>query len=99
MALIKPTMIFHIFFSPIFLQALVWDQALTGPLDLIAKYQFLREREVTKMFPLKSGRLPASSVENIVFITRPETSLMKIVAENVKKYGDMTILFFSSLNE
>ena len=71
--------------SSFFFQALVWDQALTGPLDMIAKYQFLKDREVTKMFPLKSGRLPDCSVENIVFITRPETSLMKVIAENVKK--------------
>jgi len=37
------------------------------------------------MFPLRPGRLPANTVQNIVFITRPELSLIELVAQNVRK--------------
>ena len=36
------------------------------------------------MFPLKSGHLPQTNVENIIFITRPEISCMDMIADNVK---------------
>lgn len=58
---------------------------MTGPMDLIAKYKFLKERQVVKMFPLKPGRLPNCETENIVFITRPETAMMEYIADNVKR--------------
>ena len=45
----------------------------------------LQEHEVDKMFPLRPGRLPANTVQNIVFITRPKLSLMELVAQNVLK--------------
>ncbi len=38
------------------------------------------------MFPLQAGRLPSSSVQNIVFIVRPKLALMDLVAQNVLKY-------------
>jgi hypothetical protein len=65
-------------------KVLVWDESLTGPMDLIAKYQFLRDHEVVKMFPLNRGRLPATAVDNIVFITRPDIERMDRIAENVR---------------
>lgn len=68
-------------------KVLVWDDGLTGPMDLVAGAKFLRDREVVRMVQLKLGRLPptASTAENIVFITRPEPELMDVVADNVKK--------------
>jgi len=66
-------------------KALVWDQALTGPMGLIAEYSILKEHEVMKMFPLSSGPLPAISADNVVFITRPSLSCMDIIADNIKQ--------------
>lgn len=64
---------------------LVWDEGLTGPMDLIAKYQFFKERGVKKMFPLKTGRLPkVQGADNIVFVTRPHLEHMDKIADNVK---------------
>lgn len=37
------------------------------------------------MFPLQPGVLPPSQVVNIMFITRPITSQMDIIAENILK--------------
>ena len=65
-------------------KAIVWDEALTGPVDLVANYQFLREREVIKMFPLSPGRVPQSGAKNIIFIVRPEVKLMDVIASNVQ---------------
>lgn len=65
-------------------KVLVWDEGLTGPMDLIAKYQFFKERSVIKMFPLKSSKLPRVSTDNIVFITRPGLGQMDKIADNVK---------------
>ena len=45
----------------------------------------IQEHEVDKMFPLRSGRLPTSSVQNIIFITRPNYAMMDMVAQNVIK--------------
>lgn len=42
-----------------------------------------KDHGVEKMVPLRPGRLPATAVHNVVFITRPNASLMKNVAENV----------------
>jgi hypothetical protein len=68
----------------IIFQVLVWDEGLTGPFDLIAKYAFFKERGVIKMFPLKAGRLPQTGAENIIFLTRPEITNMDFIADNVK---------------
>ncbi len=53
-------------------------------MDLLAKYQFFKERSVVKMFSLKGGRLPTINAENLVFITRPDLDKMDKIAENVK---------------
>jgi len=66
-------------------KALVWDESLTGPLGLIAEYSALKDHEVTKMFPLKSGRLPPCNVENVVFVVRPTLKAMDFVADNIKQ--------------
>ena len=65
---------------------IVRDEALAGPLDLIARYKFFKDRQVVKFFPLKAGRLPYSGgqVKNIVFITRPEVANMDKISDNVK---------------
>ena len=45
----------------------------------------VQEHEVDKMFPLRQGRLPQSSVQNIIFIVRPKLALMETVANNILK--------------
>ena len=65
-------------------KVLVWDESLTGPMDLIAKYQFFADKNVTKMLLLKGGRLPKLVTDNIIFITRPELEQMDKIADNVK---------------
>jgi len=52
---------------------------------IIHCFYYLQEHEVDKMFPLRPGRLPENTVQNIVFITRPKLSLMELVAQNVIK--------------
>ncbi|KAL5017366.1 hypothetical protein ScPMuIL_006955 [Solemya velum] len=64
-------------------KALVWDDALTGPFGLIAEYSLLKEHEVEKMFPLRPSALPPSTVQNIIFVTRPHLHLMEEVAQNL----------------
>jgi hypothetical protein len=72
-------------FGP-WLQVLVWDECLTGPVGLIAEYSVLKEHEVTKMFPLKSGggALPPINADNVVFIVRPVVDICDAVAANIK---------------
>lgn len=65
------------------LQAIVWDDSLSGPVGLVTKYAFLKERNVTKMLPLRAGPLLDVDVRNIIFITRPSLRLMDYIAENV----------------
>jgi len=55
-----------------------------------------QEHEVDKMFPLRPGRLPVNTVQNIVFITRPKLSLMELVAQNVLKLVAATDAFVNS---
>lgn len=70
-------------FLSICFQAIVWDDSLSGPVGLVTKYAFLKERNVTKMLPLRAGSLPDVDVRNIIFITRPNLKLMDHIAENV----------------
>ncbi|XP_070204559.1 vacuolar protein sorting-associated protein 33A-like isoform X1 [Littorina saxatilis] len=64
-------------------KAIVWDDGLTGPFGLIAEYSLLKDHEVEKMFPLRTGSLPPSNVQNIVFLTRPRLELMEKIAQNL----------------
>lgn len=68
-------------------KAIIWDDTLAGPIGLVAKVQFLQERDVKKMFPLKPGSLPPmdKAINNIIFITRPIVKNMDIIADNIKK--------------
>uniref|UniRef100_H2ZDX0 Vacuolar protein sorting-associated protein 33A n=1 Tax=Ciona savignyi TaxID=51511 RepID=H2ZDX0_CIOSA len=66
-------------------KALVWDSALTEQISLIAEYSLLKERGVDRMFPLRGSRLPKSSVQHVVFVTRPVLALMDLIAHNIKK--------------
>lgn len=69
-----------------FLQAIVWDKSLAGPIGLVANYRLLLEHEVIKMYPITGGELPSTNVANIIFITRPHLDLMNLIAENVHRY-------------
>lgn len=56
---------------------------MTGPVSLIAKPAFLKDRNVVKMFPIKAGDLPNVDVRNFIFITRPNLQLMNAIASNI----------------
>lgn len=66
-------------------KAIVWDQDLAGPMGLIAQYSLLKEHGVNTMFPLQPGKLPATQVNHIIFISRPKLHLMQWISENVHK--------------
>lgn len=61
----------------------MWDDSLSGPVGLVTKYTFLKERNVMKMLPLRSGALADVDVKHIIFITRPNLQLMNFIAENI----------------
>ena len=52
----------------------------------------LQDHEVEKMFPLRAGSLPASNVQNIVFLTRPKLELMEKIAQNLHKWDYLDFL-------
>ncbi|GAB0094769.1 vacuolar protein sorting-associated protein 33A [Sergentomyia squamirostris] len=64
-------------------KAIIWDETLAGPVGLIAKYTFLKEHNVTKMFPLTGDPLPDIDVKSIIFITRPNLKNMGHIADNI----------------
>ncbi|XP_060558501.1 vacuolar protein sorting-associated protein 33A-like isoform X2 [Ruditapes philippinarum] len=66
-------------------KALVWDDALTGPFGLIAEYSLLKEHDVEKMMllPKENQALPTSTVQNIIFVTRPKLELMDQIAQSL----------------
>lgn len=71
-------------------KALVWDQSLTDQFGLIAEYPLLKEHEVDRMFSLNGGKLPKSSVQHIIFITRPKLDQMDFIAQNIQKEEEGT---------
>ncbi|RWS28893.1 Vacuolar protein sorting-associated protein 33A-like protein [Leptotrombidium deliense] len=66
-------------------KTIVWDNSLMGPFGLLADYPFLLQNGCIQMIPLRSGKLPMIKGENVVFIVRPNVSLMKIIAENIRE--------------
>lgn len=71
-------------------KALVWDHALTDRFGLIAEFPILKEHEVERMFPLTGGKLPKSTVQHIIFITRPKLDQMDFIAQNIQREEDGT---------
>lgn len=65
-------------------KVLVWDEGLTGAMDMIAHASFFTDRSVIKMIGLKGGCLPKVMADNIIFLTRPNLQLMDKIADNVK---------------
>ena len=78
-------------------QVLIWDEKLTGPMDQIARYSFLKQRGVERMFRLdqRLGARDVDGVENVVYVTRPDVSAMEAVANSVK--GGRATIFFLRL--
>jgi len=69
-------------------KALVWDDVLTGPFNLIAEYTLLKDHDVIKMQPLQKAVLPVQTgINNIIFITRPLLSLVQMIADNIKQFS------------
>ncbi|XP_003701819.1 vacuolar protein sorting-associated protein 33A [Megachile rotundata] len=65
-------------------KVIIWDQSLGGPIGLVAKYNLLEEHDVVGIYQLTGGSLTIpSNIVNIIFITRPQLSLMDLIAENV----------------
>lgn len=52
-------------------------------MGLVTKYTSLKESNVIKMLPLRSGTLVDVDVKHIIFITRPNLKLMDFIAENI----------------
>lgn len=52
-------------------------------MGLIAKYTFLKDHGVLKMFALNDGNLPEVDVKNVIFITRPSLKLMDVIAATI----------------
>nr|XP_039271179.1 vacuolar protein sorting-associated protein 33A-like [Styela clava] len=71
-------------------KALVWDYALTDRFGLIAEFPLLKEHEVERMFPLAGGKLAKSTVQHIIFITRPKLDQMDFIAQNIQREEDGT---------
>ncbi|KAG8721038.1 hypothetical protein FRC08_016158 [Ceratobasidium sp. 394] len=66
-------------------KTLVLDPTLAGPLGLVAEVSVMKQHGVDKMFWLEHGPL-SSTTTNIVYLCRPQTKWMKIVAEQIKKH-------------
>lgn len=64
-------------------KAIVWDESLGGPVGLVARYTFLKEHNVTKMYALRAEPYTDIDVKNIIFITRPNQTLMDYIANNI----------------
>ncbi|XP_019538536.2 vacuolar protein sorting-associated protein 33A [Aedes albopictus] len=64
-------------------KAIVWDESLGGPVGLVARYTFLKEHHVTKMYALRPEPWTDIDVKNIIFITRPNQTLMDYIANNI----------------
>ena len=67
-------------------KVLIWDEKLTGPMDQIARFSFLKQRRVERMFRVDQ-RLSAHDLEgidNVVYVTRPDVAAMEAVANSVK---------------
>ncbi|XP_055638417.1 vacuolar protein sorting-associated protein 33A isoform X2 [Toxorhynchites rutilus septentrionalis] len=64
-------------------KAIIWDESLGGPVGLVARYTFLKEHHVTKMYPLRPEPWVDIDVKNIIFITRPNQTLMDYIANNI----------------
>ncbi|XP_062561013.1 vacuolar protein sorting-associated protein 33A [Armigeres subalbatus] len=64
-------------------KAIVWDESLGGPVGLVARYTFLKEHHVTKMYALRPEPWSDIDVKNIIFITRPNQTLMDYIANNI----------------
>ncbi|XP_058823517.1 vacuolar protein sorting-associated protein 33A [Topomyia yanbarensis] len=64
-------------------KAIIWDESLGGPVGLVARYTFLKEHHVTKMYQLRPEPWTDIDVKNIIFITRPNQTLMDYIANNI----------------
>ncbi len=76
-------------------KVLIWDEKLTGPMDRIADFSFLKHRHVGKMIRLERGRGAATAAdvqgaENVVFVARPQVAVMDAIADNVKSIENTT---------
>ncbi|XP_076230818.1 vacuolar protein sorting-associated protein 33A [Calliopsis andreniformis] len=64
-------------------KAIVMEQSLSRPIGLIEKYNLLQGHDA-KIYLLRGGCLSIpSNIVNVIFIVRPQLSLMDLIAENV----------------
>ncbi|XP_055389013.1 vacuolar protein sorting-associated protein 33A [Condylostylus longicornis] len=52
-------------------------------MSLMIESALLKQQQVIKQIPIRSGPLPYLDVKNIIFITRPEVKMMDYIAENL----------------
>ncbi|XP_064080263.1 vacuolar protein sorting-associated protein 33A-like [Macrobrachium nipponense] len=65
-------------------KAIVWDEQLAGAFSHIADYSFLRSHDVSKMFYISSNKLPQNNVAHVIFLSRPQTSLMDKINQQIR---------------
>ena len=66
-------------------KALVWDVKLVGQFGLIAEYSRLKQHGVIQMLQLKHGPLQHLNVDHVIYLVRPQISLMNMIASNLKE--------------
>ncbi|XP_066982129.1 vacuolar protein sorting-associated protein 33A isoform X1 [Macrobrachium rosenbergii] len=65
-------------------KAIVWDEQLAGAFSHVADYSFLRSHDVSKMFYISSNKLPQNNVAHVIFLSRPQTSLMDKINQQIR---------------
>ncbi|XP_055339771.1 vacuolar protein sorting-associated protein 33A-like [Paramacrobiotus metropolitanus] len=66
-------------------KAVVWDEYLIGPFSLLSDYAGLQERQVKRMFTLKSDFPKNVDFANMFFLVRSELRVMKDLARFLSK--------------
>lgn len=70
--------------------ALVLDNELLGPLDLIAEAGLLKSHGVTEIYTLESAEVSKTKAETVLYLVRPRTSTMKDVAQLIHSNNNLS---------
>ena len=75
------------YLSSVFSQVIVWDQALVGPIGLIAEVPFLLQLGVFKMIRLPVNRVADidqyKEADEFVFFVRPMLNIVDLIANAI----------------
>jgi hypothetical protein len=67
---------------------LVIEKGLVGLLGLIVEFSALKERGIDNVFPLSKGPLPAVCPATVLYLVRPDPTLIPIIAEQIKDHNE-----------